>query len=196
VLPADFPHFIATYGYFILIPLMIIEGPIVTIVAAFLAATGLFAWPVVWILSVLGDLVSDNGFYFLGKRFGMRFIKGPGRFLGMREDSVLKIEEYFKRHGGKTIFFVKSTTGLVQITFITAGIIHMNYKQFMKNAFLGGLVWSSILVFIGYFYGYLWVQAGAYIENIGIFIFVSAVLTIIGVNIFKRRESKRMLKEN
>jgi len=192
----DVMQFLQTYGYFIMVPLMIIEGPIATLAAALLAAAGIFAWPIVLGLSIASDLIADVGFYYLGKRFGMKFIKGPGKYLGMTEKLVKSIEKHFDKHGGKTIFVAKSTTGLAQITFTTAGIIGMNFKRFIIYSFLGGILWSGFLVFVGYFYGYLWKEVGVYIKDIGIVIFILAFITFILINLFKHYESRKMFEDN
>ena len=60
------------WGYWGMLPLMIIEGPVVTIVAAMLASLGAFAWPMVLFFSVLGDVVGDVILFLLGRRFGMK----------------------------------------------------------------------------------------------------------------------------
>jgi membrane protein DedA with SNARE-associated domain len=187
----DVMHFLQIYGYFIMVPLMIIEGPVATLAAALLAAVGVFVWPVVLILSIVSDLIADIGFYYLGKNFGMRFIKGPGKYLGMNERLVKSIEKHFVKHGGKTIFAAKSTTGLAQITFTTAGIVRMDFKKFLFYSFLGGILWSSFLVFIGYFYGYLWREIGAYIKEAGILVFLLAVATIVAIRLYKYFESRK-----
>ena len=51
--------FLKHYGYFAILPLMIIEGPIVTIIAAILASLGAFSWPIVLLFSIAGDMIGD-----------------------------------------------------------------------------------------------------------------------------------------
>lgn len=189
-------QFLSHYGYWIMLPLMIIEGPVVTIISAMLARLGAFNVFVVFILSVAGDMIGDILLYWLGYRFGMSFVHRVGKYIGITEKLVLRMQHYFKEHGGKTIFTVKSTTGLCWATFTAAGIVRMDFKKFVKYSFLGGLVWSAFLVALGYFYGYMWAQLKQYITWIGWVIFFVAVFSIVFVNLYKKGKSKKILEEN
>ncbi len=63
-----------TYGYILVFGLTVIEGPIVVIIAAFLASQGIFDIYVIAILGWLGDVVGDMLFFFAG-RFGFSWRK-------------------------------------------------------------------------------------------------------------------------
>jgi membrane-associated protein len=189
-------QFLSHYGYFIMLPLMIIEGPVVTIISATMAALGAFNIFIVLILSIAGDMIGDIILYSLGYKWGMGFVRNIGKYIGITEKLVTRMEKYFERHGGKTIFAVKSTTGLCWATFTAAGIAKMKFKKFVLYSFFGGIVWSSFLVAMGYFYGYLWREIKQYIEWAGWIIFVVAVISIISINLYKNREAKKLLAEN
>jgi membrane-associated protein len=189
-------EFLRHWGYFGLLPLMIIEGPIVTIIAAVLAALGAFNVYVVLVFSIVGDLIGDILTYAVGYKFGMGFVRHVGKYFGITEPLVLKMEKYFKKHGGKTIFLVKSTTGLCWATFTAAGIFKMDFKKFVKYSFYGGIVWSSFLVAMGYFYGYLWREIRNYIQWVGWVIASIALVTIVAIIIFKKWQSRKILEES
>ena len=186
--------FLSHYGYWIMLPLMIIEGPIITIIASMLAKLGAFNIFIVFFFSVLGDMMGDVILYALGYYFGMGFVRKVGKYMGITEKLVLRMENYFKRHGGKTIFTVKSTTGLCWATFTAAGIVKMDFKKFVKYSFLGGLIWSAFLVSLGYFYGYMWVEIGKYIKWAGFIIVALAIASIIAVQLFRKRQTGEILK--
>lgn len=186
--------FLKHYGYWVMLPLMIIEGPIAAMFAAMFASLGVFNVWIVLGFSVIADLIGDFIFYGAGYKWGIGFVRGPGRYIGLTENLVLRIEKYFQKHGGKTIFIVKSTTGLCWATFVTAGIVKMNFKKFFKYSFLGGLVWSSFLVTMGYFYGYLWREIKQYISWIGWIIFAIALGSLIIITLYKRKKSQEFLE--
>lgn len=189
-------QFLSHYGYFIMLPLMILEGPVVTIIAATMAALGAFNVFIVLILSITGDMIGDIILYGLGYKFGMGFVRRIGKYMGITEKLVLKMEKYFDRHGGKTIFAVKSTTGLCWATFTAAGIVKINFKKFVLYSFLGGIVWSSFLVIMGYFYGYLWREIKQAVEWIGWAIFIVAIISFVIITFYKKRQAKKLLEEN
>ena len=189
-------QFLHSYGYAIMLPLMILEGPVATLAAAILASLGAFNVLIVLILSIIGDMVGDVILYGLGYHYGMGFVRHAGKYIGITEKLVLRMEKYFTRHGGKTIFAVKSTTGLCWAAFTAAGIVKMDFRKFLKNSFYGGIVWSGFLVFMGYFYGYLWREIRDYIEWIGWIISVAAVATFAAITVYKNRQARKILKEN
>ena len=188
--------FLQQYGYWIMLPLMVIEGPVVTVIAALLASLGAFNVFIVLLFSILGDIVGDVILYGLGYKFGIRFVRRVGKYIGITEVLVLRMEKHFNHHGGKTIFAVKSTAGLCWATFTAAGIVKMDFKKFIKYSILGGIVWSGFLVAMGYFYGYLWREIKVYIEWAGWIIFGVAVASVIVINLYKKHKSKKIFLEN
>ena len=55
-----------------MLALMIMEGPAVAFVSAFLAAQGFFSFGLVYLFSIMGDLIGDVGRYRVG-RFARKF---------------------------------------------------------------------------------------------------------------------------
>ena len=163
-----------------------------TIIAATMAALGAFNVFVVLALSILGDLIGDTLLYGAGYKWGMGFVHGFGKYMGITEKLVRKMEKYFEKHGGKTIFAVKSTTGLCWTTFVAAGIVKMDFKKFLKYSFLGGVIWSGFLVAMGYFYGYLWREVKQYISWVGWAVFAVAVVSFILINLYKKKQSEKI----
>ena len=189
-------EFLRHYGYFAMLPLMTLEGPVVTLISAMLASMGAFFWPWVFVLSVLGDMLGDVILYWIGYKYGMHFVRKIGKHIGITESLVLRMEKYFTRHGGKTIFAVKSTVGLCWATFTAAGIVKMDFKKFLKYSFLGGIVWSGSLVAMGYFYGYLWKSMKEYISWAGWIVAAVAIVSFMGITLYKKYQSKQLLREN
>lgn len=165
----------------------------VTIIAATMAALGAFNVFAVLGFSILGDVIGDMILYWLGYVWGMSFVRRIGKYLGITENIVLKMEKYFENHGGKTIFIVKSTTGLCWAAFTAAGIVKMRFKKFLTYSILGGIVWSGFLVAMGYFYGFLWREISRYIEWVGWVIAGLAIVSFMGINLYKRYKANIIL---
>ncbi len=187
-------NLIKTLGYPMMLLLMIIEGPIVAILGAFLASLGFFNVFAVFILSIIGDIIGDLILYAIGYHGGSRILKKAEKVLKVKPAIVEKIEKLFEKHGRKTIFAVKSTTGLCWITFIAAGAVKMDLKKFLFGSISGGLVWSSFLVIIGYFFGYAFLKINDYIRFAGIIIFVLAAGVYLSLTLYKKYKSEEMLK--
>ena len=85
---AEIQHYLAVYGYAALLPLAIIEGPAVTVFAAFLAAQGVFDVVGVYAIVVLGDLVGDVLHYAVGRWAAARWAAKPRAAKPMAADLV------------------------------------------------------------------------------------------------------------
>ena len=147
-------------------------------------------------LSILGDILGDMLLYYIGYSGGSAALLKAERILKVKPEIVSKIEYLFKKHGKKTIFAVKSTTGLCWITFIAAGSVRMRFKEFILASFLGGIIWSGLLVFMGYFFGYAFQQIAAYIKYAGLIILISAAAFYATLTFYKKRQSQKILAEN
>ncbi len=188
-------QFLTDYGYWVILPLMIIEGPIVTILAAFMATQGIFDVRVVLVLSIIGDITGDIMLYAVGRVWGMTFVRRVGKYMGITESLVLKMKVFFERHGGKTIFSVKSTTGLCWATWVAAGIVKMNFGKFVWYSFLGGIVWSAFLVFMGYFFGEFYAQIEEGIKFAGWIVLGIAIGVIVVINVYKKKKSEDLFEK-
>ncbi len=184
------------WGYPLMFVLMFLEGPFATMIAAFLASQGYFNVGIVFVLSVAGDVLGDIGLYHIGYYGGPKVIEKLQKFLKVRDATVETLTKKFHQNSARLIFYVKSTTGLSYITFTLAGALRMKLTKFIKNSILGGLVWSSLLVILGYFFGYAAEQISQYIKYAGYIIFSAAVIAVIVIGLIKKRESKAILKNN
>mgnify|MGYP001222818151 CR=1 FL=1 len=189
----NFIHLFPYWGYPLMFVLMFFEGPFATMIAAFLASQGLFNVGIVFILSVSGDVLGDIGLYHIGYFGGPHIIEKAQKFLKVKDATVEKLKDKFHQNSGKLIFYVKSTTGLSYITFTLAGALRMKLFKFIKYSIFGGLVWSSLLVFLGYFFGYAAAQISQYIKYAGVAVFACAILALVMISIIKKRESAEIL---
>jgi membrane protein DedA with SNARE-associated domain len=189
----DFIHLLPYWGYPLMFALMFFEGPFATMIAAFLASQGYFNVGIVFVLSVIGDVLGDIGLYHIGYFGGPKIIEKAQKFLKIPDATVEKLKNKFHQNSGKLIFYVKSTTGLSYITFTLAGALRMKLLKFVKYSILGGLVWSGLLIFLGFFFGYAALQISQYIKYAGAAIFIAAIVAVIVINLIKKRESAEIL---
>jgi len=173
---------------------MILEGPITTIVSAFLASMGYFNIFIVFGLSVAGDVIGDILLYYIGYFGGQKILPKVEKFLKISQSIVEKLKRKFHENSGRIIFYVKSTTGLSYITFITAGTLKVPISKFVKFSILGGLIWSSFLVIMGYFFGYAADKISEYIKYAGLIILIIAVFFFIGLSLYKKRQTKEIIE--
>jgi membrane-associated protein len=190
----EFMHLLPYWGYPLMLFFMVIEGPIITIVSAFLSSMGIFNVFAVFWLSIAGDVIGDIILYYIGYFGGQKILPRVERFLNINQSTVEKLKNKFHENSGKIIFYVKSTTGLSYITFITAGTLKMRFSKFTTYSILGGLIWSSSLVLLGYFFGYAADRISEYIKYAGVLIFLIALIFFIMIAVYKKKRAKEIMK--
>ena len=177
------------YKYAILFPALIVEGPIITVLAAFLASPGggsiLHIVPVFWIV-VAADIIGDAFYYSLG-RWGRRWRK----MVGISEEKLNKVERYFENHGPKTLAVAKISHGLGWITMVGAGSARMPFGKFMAVSSLISIPKSLLLLALGYYYGKSYEALGQYMNSTALMI-TSVLLFAFIVYIFKLRKAARI----
>ena len=169
-------QFISTYGYWIAIPVMIIEGPIITIVMGFLASLGLFNIFLVIALGVISDLISDTIYYWSGYHGGPKVLEKLKISQLHKNNSLKELKSRFDEHPGKIFFSVKVLTGLAHSTFVLAGVTRVKYLRTIKFAFPGGIVWSTGLAALGYYFGQNATDISKFLSRTGIILFCVLVV--------------------
>ena len=169
---------IKKYGYLILFPLVVLEGPIIALVAGFFVYLGYFQpFPAFGVL-LLGDLIPDTIYYYIG-RFGNK--TKIAKKYGPR---LIPMEKLLRNHGRKTMFFGKLAYGLSAPFLISAGLVKMPFKKFISYAFPITIFQYALIMAIGYYLGSSYNLATKYIESAGIIIAVILVVLTIGYVFF------------
>ncbi len=155
---------VLTYRYWILIPLSVIEGPIVAFVAGTLAAAGVLDLYVLAIVFFVTDMGKDAFYYALGY-FGTRTALA-GRLLsriGVSENHFDEVRRVWEHHPLRTMFFGKLAYGVATGFIVLAGAIRMRLSTFFTYGAIVAIFQYGLLLALGYFFGS---ALGGSIENI------------------------------
>ncbi len=187
---------ILEYRYWILFPLAAFEGPLTGFVVGTLVALGYFNVFAAYTLLLLGDIIPDTAYYFLG-RFGEKrpFVKKILSKIGVAEGQFGVIRNLWFKHTGKTMFFSKLAYGLSTPFLISAGFIKLDFKKFMFYALPVTLGQYAILMALGYYFG------ASYYETItksfsGIGLVIAAVVVVAVAYAFFTRFMRRKLLQS
>lgn len=99
------------------------------------------------IAAILGDLVN----YHAGKYIGIRAFSGRYRFL--KVEYLKKTQAFYIKHGGKTIIYARFIPIIRTFAPFVAGIGTMSYGRFATYNVVGGVLWVTLFLFAGYFFG-------------------------------------------
>jgi membrane protein DedA with SNARE-associated domain/membrane-associated phospholipid phosphatase len=103
---------------------------------------------IVWASIVLGDSI---GFY-IGRRAGRNLIVKHGPKVRLTEERLMQVEEYFKRHGGKTIFFGRWVGFVRPLMPFTAGTSGLPYRRFLPYDVLSAGLFGATFTLLGYIF--------------------------------------------
>jgi membrane protein DedA with SNARE-associated domain len=167
-------HILRSEGLLLLFPLAVVEGPIVTVIAAYLASLGYLNIFAVFGVVIAADLVGDSILYSLG-RFGHNVIFKRWRLhFGVNAQQMAAIEAHFRSRGGRTLLIGKLTHAVGFIILFIAGVSRMSFISFIWYNFLGTLPKSLFFVAIGYTFGYAYSAIDSYILRVSTIVFIAA----------------------
>ncbi len=66
---------------------------------------------------------------------------------------ILKITNFFEKHGKIAVFLAPLTPGLGQYISIPAGLSKLKLKYFIPLTFLANLIWVNFMLLVGYLFG-------------------------------------------
>jgi membrane-associated protein len=98
--------------------------------------------------AVLGDQVG----YAFGKRVGPSLFKRKDSKL-FKQEYILRADEFFERHGAKTIVLARFVPVVRTFAPILAGVGSMRYRTFLTFNIIGGFVWAVGVTLLGYLLG-------------------------------------------
>ncbi|MGI5921011.1 MAG: DedA family protein [Syntrophomonadaceae bacterium] len=94
------------------------------------------------------------------------------------------VTEWFNRHGESTVFFSRLLPVVRTFISLPAGAAKMNLAKFIAYTFVGSLIWSLILTYLGYQLGTHWMILRKYFEYADIIILIAI---IAGIAYYYRR---------
>ncbi len=129
-----------------------LPGDSLLFTAGILASQGyLDIW---WLCIVLffAAAIGDSVGYSIGKRLGPKiFTKSNSLFFN--RDHIHKTQEFYEKHGGKTIIIARFVPIIRTFAPVMAGVGQMSYKHFITYNIVGSLLWAVGLCLLGYFLG-------------------------------------------
>lgn len=99
--------------------------------------------------SVLGYMVN----YHTGKLLGIKYFNQHSKWF--KPEYIDKTNLYFLKHGGKTILVARFIPFVRSFAPFAAGSSHMKYSSFMLYNIVGGWIWVSLLLAVGFGLGNL-----------------------------------------
>jgi membrane-associated protein len=149
-----------------------LPGDSLLFAAGAFAALGSLNIGYLFLLMVLAAIGGDTANYWIGHFIGPKAFSGKIKFL--KKAYLEKTHAYFNKYGGKTVIIARFIPIVRTFAPFVAGVGAMKYGEFILYNVVGGLLWVSLFLFGGYFFGNIPLVK----QNFTIVIFV-----IIGISI-------------
>jgi len=138
-----------------------------------------------WIAAALGD---STGYAF-GHKVGRKlFEKENSRFF--KRKYLLQAEAFFEKHGSIAIVLARFVPIVRTFTPIVAGTSKMHYHTFVVFNVVGGLLWTALFTYLGFFLGKVLTDMGFNIEIIALIIIILSVMPI-AIKALDTKEKRR-----
>ena len=159
------PESIILYGgIYLLLTVVFIEtglfvgfflpGDSLLFTAGLLCATGILQInPLILIILIVIAAVAGNMVgYLFGKKVGILLFKRKSGIF-FRQDHLTIANEFYKKHGKKTIILSRFLPIVRTFAPIVAGIVKLEYYKFFIYSLIGAILWVATLVLTGYYMG-------------------------------------------
>ncbi len=124
-------------------------GDAVIAVTGYLTTTGTIAFWAAFLAVVAGATIGSLGLFTLGRTYGHGFILRYGRFVGMNEERLARVERIFKRYGPWAVIVGRHVPGMRIYLSALAGVFQMRYRVFVPCVMLSSSIWALIFLMLG-----------------------------------------------
>lgn len=173
-----------------------LPGDSLLFAAGALAALGSFKIWLLWFILCIAAILGDTVNYWIGYWIGESIIHSKSKWIHkiIKKEYLDRTHEYFNKYGGETIIIARFIPIIRTFAPFIAGIGEMKYWKFISYNIIGGIVWVSLFLFGGYFFGNLpFVK-----EHFGLVVIAIIIISFIPLayEFWKfRKESKKEKKK-
>lgn len=136
---------------------------------------------IAWVCAFLGDSTS----FLLGHKLGREFVLRHGSKVAITPERYAQVEEYFAKHGGKTIL-IGRFVGLVRaLSPFVAGSSGMRYRAFVPYSILGAGLQVSLHILAGYLFARSIEAAAEYVGLVALIV-GSVIVAVVAFVVIRR----------
>lgn len=132
---------------------------------------------IVWlnVIVIAAAIIGDTVGYWIGAKAGPKiFTREKSLFFSKKH--LLRTQEFYERHGGKTIIIARFLPIFRTFAPVVAGVGKMDYRRFLRFNVFGGIGWVMSMTITGYILGKTWPEVGKHVEKLIIVIIVVSLM--------------------
>lgn len=150
---------VLTYGILFLVIFMetgfvvtpFLPGDSLLFAAGALAAMGSFDILLLYGLMLVAATAGDTVNYWIGHYLGPKVFEGNSKLL--KKEYLEQGEKFYEKHGGKAIVLARFVPIVRTFAPFVAGVSKMHYGNFILFNIVGGVLWTTMFLFGGYWFG-------------------------------------------
>lgn len=177
-------------GMFLESTIIPIPSELVMIPAGIAASKNEMSLLIIILIGLLGNVCGAIFSYYLALYLGRNVILHQKKLLLVNVKNLNKIDVFFKKYGDGSVFVGRLLPGFRHFISIPAGIAKMNFFRFTIYTAAGSAIWTSILVFVGYFFGENHQKISSYLNSIIITILIICTFFFAYYYIFRKPVKK------
>ena len=194
---------ISHYGYFGIFSLLCLgivglPVPDETLLAltGFLIYRGDLHFIPAFLSAYLGSITGISISYAIGSTFGHRLLLKYGHYIHINEERLTKVHAWFEKIGRWTLIVGYFIPGIRHVIAILAGSSELQMWEFALFAYTGGLLWTSMFMSVGYFFGEKWQVMLDTVHNHLATAAIAVLILIIAVYFLRKKLFKSKGKNN
>lgn len=170
-----------------------IEGPIATLTAAAISATGLLNPALVFIFAAWGNLTADFGYYLVGRLGRFEMVAWVLKKVHVDQNKIDSLKSIIITNSGKTIFVAKLSNSLIVPMLLTIGSVRIPVRRWAPALIAGELLWSSTLLAAGYYFSdsIQKIESGSHFLSLAV-----SILIVIFLLFWLQRRYRTLLNQN
>jgi membrane-associated protein len=164
-----------------------LPGDSMLFAAAALAGIGLMNIFTLLVVGYFAALLGDIANYYIGRKSGNKILEKEEVML-INKEYLKKAQKFYEKHGPLTIVLARFIPIIRTLAPFVAGIGQMNYLKFIPYNMIGGVLWISLYLGGGYFFGNL-----SFIKNHFSYALISIIIISLlpGVILFIKVKYKK-----
>ncbi len=181
-----------TYGYYLIFPVALVEGPIIAVICGWFVALGILNFFVVYLLLIFANILGDTIYYLIGYWGGPPLIKKWGHWFKLDLEETVKLKKHFDNHGGKILLTAKITPHFASAAVLVgAGLAKYSFWSFLRYSLTIEIIKTAILMTIGYFIGDAYQKVVVYLDYAGAVLSIAlAVALALGFYYWRRHRKE------
>jgi membrane protein DedA with SNARE-associated domain len=180
-----------TLGYLGIVLLMAIESACIPLpsevimpFSGFLVAQGRFTLWGAALAGAAGCTLGSTIAYVVGAIGGRPLALRYGKFVLLSVHDIDVADHWFARFGEVTVFFTRLMPFVRTFISLPAGVARMPFLRFLAYSFVGSLIWSALLAYVGMQLGAHWEDLKPIFQKFDV-LFVALVVLLIAVYVYR-----------